>query len=446
MAAGGHRIALTEIEWLPGFLPPRRFHLLRPHTQPEDLKDARGMPYYLLSFDIPRSARPGTYEGEVELIAAGKRLRSIPVSLRVQDLEMPEMRDISIGAILQTDPLNDSTMRQYVKTGFNGVNVGRNIFKFVDGPDGKKHVDLKAFGTVMQQLADWGIRSRVTLWSDADLGPQWSGGSLIKAVNYNKEDFLAEVKRVEYYAQSHPEWPRLIWMTWDEPQPNGRFEHLPRGVPRRPHGAPTPKMGWPLEAVPNAWNTIDAGFWVWDRILPYYSLPNLDEPADFVGPEVYAYTRKQGKQFGFAGAKNDLDERVRYQVGMMLIASGAINFQYWHLTVHGKLMGRVDGQLLRSISMAAMGEGIDDIRIHSLLRESMKQARQSGAASRIAAAGDAEQYLQTLHSVWNADHRRDESYPYLGLAADWGYDQFYRDWQDRMARYAAQCRGVQWIE
>jgi len=32
------------------------------------------------------------------------------------------------------------------------------------------------------------------------------------------------------------------------------------------------------------------------------------------------------------------------------------------------------------------------------------------------------------------------------LASDWGYDQFYQDWQERMARYAAACRGVKWIE
>ena len=439
-ARDGKRLPLTEIEWLPGFLPPRRFHLLKTHSGPENLNDERGMPYFLISFQVPRDARAGKYEGAVELVAGGSLLRSIPVSLRVQDMELPEVRDISVGAILQSDPLNDETMRQYVKTGFNGVNVGGGIFKYVTGAEGKKHVDLEALGKKLDWLTAYGLNSRVTLWADADLGPQWSGGGLIKAVNYNKEDFLAEVKRVEEYAQRRPDWPRLIWMTWDEPQPNGSFEFVKQGEPRRPHGAAHPMMGWTLEAVPNSWNTIDAGFWVWDRILPYYSLANLDEPADFVGPEVYEFTRQRGKQFGFAGAKNDLDERVRYQVGMMLIVSGAVNFQYWHLTVHGKLMGREDGKLLRSISMAAMGEGIDDLRIHRLLRDAMKKPVS------VSAAKEAEEYLRGLHKVWDADHRQDESYPYLGLASDWGYDRFYQDWQERMARYAAACRGVQWIE
>jgi hypothetical protein len=32
-----------------------------------------------------------------------------------------------------------------------------------------------------------------------------------------------------------------------------------------------------------------------------------------------------------------------------------------------------------------------------------------------------------------------------GLAADWGYDQFYQDWQEQMARHAAACKGVKWV-
>ena len=226
-------------------------------------------------------------------------------------------------------------------------------------------------------------------------------------------------------------------MTWDEPQPNGSMS-------QGGHGRPCEKMGWVTEAVPNALTTCDAGFWVWERTLPYFSLLNLDEPADFVGPEVYEYTRKQGKEFGFAGSKNDLDERVRYQVGMMLIASGARNFQYWHLTVRGMLAQRVEGKLLRSISMVATGEGIDDIKIHRVLQNAMKAASASGDGTRCGAAYKAARYLKDIHKVWDADHTHDESLPYLGLAADWGYDQFYQDWQEQMARHAAACMGVEW--
>ena len=430
---GGGRLALDEVEYLPGFLGAKRSHLLFPHDKPVDLSAEKGMPYFVLNFVVPADAEAGTYRGQVQLLASGKALRTIPISLRVQDMAMPVLRDISVGPILQSDPLNDETMRVCSKTGFNHVNVGRGIFRFVRGADGKRHVDLEALGKKIQWLKSHGVVARVTLWSDADLGPQWGGGKLIKAVNHNKADFLAEVKRVEDYCQKHPDWPRLIWMTWDEPQPNGSFG--PRG-----HGKPCEKMGWVTEAVPNALTTIDAGFWVWEKILPYYSLANLDEPADFVGPEVYEYTRKQGKAFGFAGSKNDLDDRVRYQVGLMLIASGATNFQYWHLTVRGMLAQRVEGKLRRSISMVATGEGMDDLKIHRLLTDAMKAAPSSPSAA------EAKAYLKKIHAVWDADHTHDESLPYLGLASDWGYDRFYGDWQEQMARHAAACKGIKWIE
>lgn len=128
----------------------------------------------------------------------------------------------------------------------------------------------------------------------------------------------------------------------------------------------------------------------------------------------------------------------------MLMASGAINFQYWHLTL--KMMARVDGELLRSISMAATGEGTDDLKVHRLLREAIEEARRSADPRRLAAAQEADKYLRRLATICNADHRKDQSYPYLGLAADWGYDRFYDDWQERMARYAAACKGVTWVD
>ena len=166
--------------------------------------------------------------------------------------------------------------------------------------------------------------------------------------------------------------------------------------------------------------------------------------ANYVGPEVYEYTKKHTKHFGFAGAKNHLDERVRYQVGMMLIASGARNFQYWHLTVKGLLMQRVGNKLLRSISMVAKGEGLDDLKIHRLLTDAIKQTEKDPKKKNI--VKKAKQYLENLHSVWDADHIHAESYPYLGLATDWGYDQFYQDWQKQMGQYAAQLLDIQWID
>jgi hypothetical protein len=102
------------------------------------------------------------------------------------------------------------------------------------------------------------------------------------------------------------------------------------------------------------------------------------------------------------------------------------------------MMGREDGRLLRSVAMVAAGEGLDDLKIHHLLREAMKEA--PGGAAEAAA------YFKKLHVTWDADHRKDQSYPYLGLAADWGYDRFYQDWQEHMARYAARFLGRRWVD
>jgi predicted kinase len=96
--------------------------------------------------------------------------------------------------------------------------------------------------------------------------------------------------------------------------------------------------------------------------------------------------------------------------------------------------------------MVATGEGLDDLKIHRILQDAMKEASASQDASRKAAAAAAGEYLKKIHTVWDADHTHDESLPYLGLAADWGYDQFYQDWQEQMARYAAACMGVKWVE
>ena len=88
---------------------------------------------------------------------------------------------------------------------------------------------------------------------------------------------------------------------------------------------------------------------------------------------------------------------------------------------------------------------MDDLKIHRALQDAMKEAAKSGDEARVAAAKEARAYLKAIHKVWDADHTHDESLPYIGLAADWGYDQFYQDWQEQLARYAAACKGVKWI-
>jgi hypothetical protein len=128
--------------------------------------------------------------------------------------------------------------------------------------------------------------------SDLDLGLRWRGGHLYKRTlkrtdvhgrpegpgepkekatgwhaEGNKAAWQHEIKRIDAYVKQHPDWPQIIYMTWDEPGYG-------------PHGMPGPKMAWVKEVLPNAWTTLGAHSYVFDKILPYYTMPNFDDPAD----------------------------------------------------------------------------------------------------------------------------------------------------------------------
>jgi hypothetical protein len=251
-----------------------------------------------------------------------------------------------------------------------------------------------------------------------------------------KDAFQREIKRIEAFVKAHPDLPRIIYMTWDEPY-GGK------------HGGPCEKMGWVNEVAPKALTTLDVSFEMMPKVLKYYTMPTFDDPANKVGPEIYEALRRRGKQFGFAAGQS-LGEQQRYQPGMMMIASGAIYMHVWHLNnlVACPLMARVGpkGPMGRSISIMSAGEGMDDLKVHRLLRDAMKAADTSSEPEIKRTLNEARAYLAKVAAVWTADHRHASGQPYLGLAHEWGYDQFYDDWQERMARYAAALKGVKWIE
>lgn len=438
---GGAKLPLTEIEFCYGYMPPKVDHNLRPHTAPVSVQAPKSLPYFVLSFVVPKDAKSGTYKGMVDVKEGGKAVGTYPLTLRVQDMSLPVVRDIAVGGIFQGSAthLTDAALKQYSKTGYTAVTRFGGFFRYKkDG--GKQSIDLEDLGKKLTWLRGYGITAAVTPFSDVDLGPLWGGGAMIKRLR-TKEAFVAEVKKVEAFVKKNPDWPRIIWMTWDEPIPNEPYIKG-RGGKKGTHGGANPMMGWPIEAVPDAWNTIDAGFWIWDKILPYYTYANFDEPANYCGPELYKYTLDKGKNFGFAASTN-IDQRARYQPGMMMIASGARNYQYWHVAGHIPREGKVH---VRALGMVAVGEGVDDLKIHRLMRDAIASAKKSGNAKQKKAAEEAEKYMEKVHAVWNADHRFEPSYPYLGHCGDWGYDQFYQDWQEQMARFAAACKGVNWLE
>ncbi len=440
----GAALPVAEVEFCAGYLPPSaNGHWLRPHTQPVNLPAPESVPYFVVSFTIPRDAKAGAYTGSLEVQVDGKPYRSIPVKLRVQDLELPILRDIAVGGIFQSGEtkLSESALKQYSKAGYTALTQFGSFMKFSKGANNQLQIDLDHLKGRLEWLKGYGVTAAVTPFSDVDLGPLWGGGTMWKQLG-NKEAFKREVKRVEDFLKENPDLPRIIWMTWDEPVPDEPLVFPTAEKKQGNHGGQHERMGWPNEICPGAWTTIDAGFWAWDKILPYYTYANFDEPANYCGPELYRYTKSQGKNFGFAGSTRH-DQRARYQVGIMMIGSGARNFHYWHV---GGLIPTVGEQNFRALAMVSIGEGLDDLKVHRLLDDALKGARNSTDEKKKALAGEAEAYLKGILEVWNADHRYDASYPYLGLAADWGYDNFFNDWQEKMARFAAGLNGAAWVE
>ena len=506
----GERLALTEVEYVKGMTPPECNHLLYPYegavrltapsaAPPEWRPPPRGskaqasaapgqaagqgatpwpaIRYFVLSFEVGRSARAGAYRGAVELKFpdSPRRDRTIPVRVRVQDLVEPVIRDTFIGMIFQSEsvPFNDAGLKQYSKSGFTSLTRFGSFFQYAKKAGGYE-IDLEKTGKKIEWLKGYGITAGICPFSDLDLGLRWRGGALYKRTlrrtdftnvpkpgaaaktdgaagarrelagqtkppkpqpkgwhaEGNKAAWQHEIKRLDAYVRKHPGWPQILYMTWDEPGYG-------------PHGMPGPKMGWVNEVLPHAWTTLDAHFYVFDRILPYYTMPNFDDPADFCGPEIYGYLRKRGKSYGFAAAQEP-GETQRYQTGMMMLASGARYMHVWHLAGGQRLMFTEAGKVLRSMGMVANGEGMDDFKACRLLRDLMRDAEAD--AKKRPALKAARAYLDKVFGLWRADHLYGTSHPYLGLAAEWGYDRFYNDWQETMLRHAAALKGVGWIE
>jgi hypothetical protein len=399
------------------------------------------MPYFLLSFTVPEDARAGTYKGTME-IRYNQKTRTIPLTLRVQDLSLPVIRDKSIGMIFQGNviPFNDEGLTQYAKSGFTSVVRFGGFFKY-KREGGEPMVDLDDLKKKLEWLKGYGITASVCPFTDFDLGPIWSGGTLYKLVKGDKSKFQREVKRVEDFVKANPDLPIIIYMSWDEPIPGQPYQ-------RGKHGGSDPRMGWIPEVVGDALHGADIHFFAFrPNIIKYYNMPILDNPPHFIGPELYRWLKAQGKSYGICGMP-DRGEAFRYQLGMLMIASDSVFYHNWHLGHLGKLMKVENGKVLRSISMVAGGEGMDDFKIHRLLTDLIRKAKSSRDAAKTAVAREAEAYLESIRKIRNGDVSYIGPYqcrPYLGYAAEWGNDRFYGQWQESMAKFAARLAGVKWI-
>jgi hypothetical protein len=426
---------------MPGLLGAEPSKILRLHDKPLELT-APGLPYFLASFVVPKDAKPGRFTGTLEVAAGGKPYRSIPVTITVQSLDLPVVRDVYIGWIFQGNkapPFNDEGLRIYSRGGFTSLTAFFGVFRYgPPGPDGVRQIDLADFGKQMDLLVKYGITGGFAPFSEFDLGPLWEGGRLYKEVKGNKEQWQAAIRRLDAEVRKHAEWPRLIYMTWDEPRV---AEPWKRGL----HGGVDPRMGWVREALPNELTNVDVSLRVLPHLLKYYNMPTIDDPPDCFGPEVFNFVKKTCGNFGYAGAKPGW-EVARYQTGLQMISSGARYFHQWHLAFPNKWLVLEDGQVRWSIDLVSSGEGVTDYKVWRILRDAVAEARASGDAARRAAADAADAYMQSVLARWNADHSHEEGIPALGLAMSWGRDRFYDDWRKEMMRHAAAAKGVAWVD
>lgn len=441
---GGASLALTEIEFEPGCIGPKPDHQLRPHAAPVSSENAEGLPYFVVSFLIPKDAKPGAYAGSLEITEGGKTVQAAPIKLRVQDLAFPVIRDVSIGMIFQGDavPFNDDGLKQYAKSGFTSVTRFGRFLKYTKEANGDRFVDIADMEKKLEWLKSFGITAGVNPFSDFDLGPQWNGGALYQKSKGKKEKYQREIKRIEEFVKKRPDLPRIIYMTWDEPIPGQKWIPNTRS---KVHGGPCEMMNWVPEVAPNAPHTLDAHFFVFDKILKYYNMPCFDDPSNFCGPELYKYVKSLGKEYGFAGAQAR-GEQGRYQAGIMMVTTDAKYLHVWHLNGGNKLMDKRDGKVTRSLSMVTAGEGVDDFKIHRLLSNLIADAEKGSDAAKKSVAKEAKEYMKKVLTLWNADHKYAASSPYLGFAQSWGDEGFYNRWQEKMARYAAKLKGVKWVE
>jgi len=456
---GGAKIPVELIEYCPGYVGADRNRYMQVLNSAKTVAPVgptgdSGVRYFFLTFRVPRNARPGRYAGRADVLVNGRTLQTVPVALRVQDLAQPAVNDVYVGLIFQSASprFDDEALEVYSRSGFTCLTRFGGFLAYEKDPAGKWQVDLDKLDKTMMWVKKHGIAS-VCVFSDFDVGPRWDGGALLKRtrpaefaqagptwgdkLKTAEAAYKAQIKRIEAARKKHPAWPTFIYMTFDEPNLRG-------GV----NGKPEPAMGWVKQVAPDALTTLDVQFDPLEVCAKWYTVPAFDNPADWAGPELYRWVKKHSRDFGYCG-QPACAEWSRYQGGMLMITTGARYFHAWHLQNANSQVayGGKTQRLLRAISMIAWADGLNDLKCHRLLADAIARARKGSDAKALAAAKAAETYLRDVFAVFNGDHKqRWPIEPFLGMASDWGYDRFYDDWQERMARHAAAVQAVKWID
>jgi len=420
-------VSLSPLVAPAGRLGPERLelelnnHYVEPY-RPQPVKAGRWAEY-LLAFDVPRDATPGRYRGTIA-IACGPRgpRRKLPVALDVLPVTVPDMTGYWVGGIFNIGmglDRNEAFYKAYAKTRFNYLMLFDYLFGQVKGAE----IDLAAADKQVDQIAKIArVNGAIGLYREPNMSEdqprkwyQIASGRPDFAGKYKTGTdarFKPGYQKLARQAHAHARkagWPTLIYMVSDEP-----------GDRRDVH----PSMGWLNEAVPQAVTCADVQFRDMLRTWQWYNLPILDDPVDWTGPLVYRYVLAHKKRFGICGTAWSVDT-ARYQPGLMLPATGATYWHFWH--TQGPFDAR-QGRVDRRYFVPAMTAGFNDLRYYVALTGRIAKAPKSPAAV------EAAKYLRGILAVIPGDHDR-HLMPHNGVPWMWGYDRFYDDWRSKMRDY-----------
>lgn len=381
---------------------------------------------YLLSINVPDALAAGTYTGAVVFTSSGGFIQVLPLALEVLPVQVPSMADTWVGGIYNIGyalDRDDRFYRCYGKVRFNYI----MLFDYFAAHIGSLDPDLPYAQQQVDKLAalshlTGGIglyrepnmsEDQPRMWYQIATGDPTYPGPYPNKPNTNtfpqyEAGYQALAVQLETHALSN-DWPTLIYMVSDEPDYFLDWND---------------SMGWLNEALPDAITVADTQFHDMLRTWDWYNLPILDDPADWTGPLMYDYVKAHKGRFGICGTRWGL-AAGRYQGGLMMAASGACYWHWWH--THGPF-DYLEGNVVRMHHVAAMGAGVNDLRYYLTLKEKI------AASSNPTLAAQAQAYLDGIFDFCTADHDR-HLLPYNGVPTDWGYHRFYDDWRATMKDY-----------
>ncbi len=396
-------------------------HYIEPYRGLTQLKAGKWAEY-LLAFDVPAGAKPGAYRGWLAILAGGKPIATLPVALEVLPLKVPAMKGYWVGGIYNVGydiKRDEAFYRCYAKTRFNYL----MLFDYLTGSIKGGRQDFAAADRQVDQIVKIAkVTGGIGLYREPNMSEdqprkwyQIASGKPDYAGKYKlgtDAKFKAGYQKLARETHAHATkagWPTLIYMVTDEPGDRRDVD---------------PSMGWLNDAIPEAITCADTQFKDMLRTWKWYNLPILDDPVDWTGPLVYRYVLARKKRFGICGTAWSVDT-ARYQPGLMLPATGACYWHFWHTRgPFDPRQGRVD----RRYFVPAMAAGGNDLRYYVALKQRIARSPKHPAAVKAGA------YLRKILAVMPGDHDR-HLMPHNGVPWMWGYDAFYDDWRAKMKDY-----------